>query len=124
MSIYCTTFNLGLQHSNRCKRIRKVGKGLYKQDDTKACTCGSAPIKYQGSHILPSNRDERAGSVDLGAIPGHITRNGRDNGPEDGWHKWLRIGIDTEDQQCTVVLTLKQVTGLRDALTAWIEQAD
>jgi hypothetical protein len=124
LSIYCTTFDLGLEHSNRCKRIGRTGKKCYAQDDSKPCTCGSTPIRYQGSHILPSDRDERGGGLDLGAIPRHITRNGRDNATGNGWHKWLRIGIDDGKKHSGVVLTLKQVEKLRDSLTAWIENTN
>jgi hypothetical protein len=123
MSIYCTTFDLGLEHSKRCERIRRVGKKIYEQDDSKPCTCGSTPIRYRGSHIFPSDSDERAGGLDLGAIPRHLTRNGRDNGPECGWHKWLRVSMHDGDNHGAAVLTLKQVEKLRDALNAWIENA-
>lgn len=119
MSIYCTTFDLGLEHSLRCKRLRRVGRE-YRQDDSKPCTCGSCPIKYQGSHILPSDRDERGGHFDLGAIPSHITRNGRDDAPEGRWHSWLRLSVNDE----TIILTSKQVSGLRDALDLWLDSCN
>lgn len=39
--------------------------------------CG-APLIYRLAHVLPSDDDPRGGSVDLGYIPGFITRDGLD----------------------------------------------
>ena len=51
------------------------------------------PIRYQGSHVLPGEKDEHSGSVDLAYIPPHISR-GRRKGSEDGaFWPWLRMGI-------------------------------
>lgn len=121
MSIYCTTFDMGGEHTGQCARVKRVGRKVYEQDDSKPCTCGSAPIRYQGSHILPSDSDERNGIVRLGAIPPHITRNGRYNRRGDRWHRWLRLSVEA-DAGATVVLTKKQAMALRDALNDWLKQ--
>lgn len=118
MSIYCSIFDFGFEHSRRCKRIKKTGRKQYEQDDSKPCTCGSCPIEYQGSHILPSNRDNRKGDFGIAAIPGHITRNGRTRLKDDDWYPWLRVHLEQE----TVILTAKQVEQFRDALNDWLER--
>lgn len=119
MSVYCSIFGFGYEHSTRCKRVKKIRRKVYQQDDSQPCTCGSCPIQYQGSYVLPSNRDKRDGGFGIAAIPSHITRNGRDT-PEDGkWRPWLRVHLSNE----TVILTAKQVEKLRDALNDWMENA-
>ena len=59
MSIYQSIFGLGDEHKPRCLRIKKIEVGVYQQDDSKPCTCGSCPLKYEGSHILPSQLSKR-----------------------------------------------------------------
>jgi hypothetical protein len=90
--------------------------------------CGDPPrpIRYQRSHILPSLDDDRAGHFDLALIPGFITRDGRDDGPEDDDQCWpyLRLSagqIDDEDG-VTVVLDACQVAYLRDQLEMWLSR--
>ncbi len=78
-----------------------------------------APIIYQGSHVLPADSDARGGSVQVAAIPAHITQGAR--GPtsddEDGPpHPWLRLDVN----EATVVLTRWQVARLRDTLDEWL----
>jgi len=122
MSIYCSIFGMD-EHTHRCQRIKKIGPKLYQYDDTKPCTCGTSPILYQGSHVFPSNKDKRGGDIGFAAIPRHITRNRKNNGPENGiWHPWLRFHIygGVED---SVILTRAQVVKLRDALNIWIERS-
>jgi hypothetical protein len=95
-----------------------------------------APIIYQGSHAVPTEEGLRGGSVDLALIPSHITRDGRDDNPEDGrpW-PYLRLGVHSCDSDtlyegkpyvdggdATVVLTLRQATRLRDALSGWLSE--
>lgn len=80
------------------------------------------PYAYQGSHILPSTNDPRVEAdlaVALAQVPSHITRDGRDDRPEDGepW-PWLRLSVGMEDQ----VLDRAQVTELHAALGAWLER--
>jgi hypothetical protein len=122
MSIYCSMFEIGNQHLPRCKRMKKLGRGGYSQDDSKPCTCGSCPIRYQGSHVLPSNKAERSGEIGISCIPPHITRNGRDNRGSERLHPWLRVHLFAGLPSDTVILTKKQVEKFRDALNEWLER--
>jgi hypothetical protein len=80
-----------------------------------------APWIYQGSHILPADNDPRGGSVGVAVIPSHITRDGRDDQPEDGrrW-PWLRLSIDVPGGDPTVILNPAQARYLRDQLDSWL----
>lgn len=82
------------------------------------------PIRYRRSHVLPSPDDDRAGRLDLALIPGHVTRDGRDDGPEDDDKCWpyLRVSIaeGDDDDGATVVLDAHQVAQLRDELDLWL----
>lgn len=81
-----------------------------------------APLVYQGSHIPPDERtDPRGGWVDLALIPSHITRDGRDDKPEDAapW-PYLRFGVN----ESTVVLTRKHVEEIVETLTWWLRALD
>lgn len=80
---------------------------------------GNPPYVYQGSHILPADDDPRDGSVQLAEVPSHITRDGRDDQPEDGvpW-PWVRLSVDQAD----VVLNRGQVRELWESMGAWLEQ--
>jgi hypothetical protein len=121
MSIYCSIFDFGYDHSTRCKRIRRVRPSEYEQDDSQPCTCGGSPIAYQGSNVLPSDGDKRDGLLGLAAIPSHITRDGRDDKPEGGaWYPWLRVGLSA-GRNNTILLTSEQVRELRDALDLWLD---
>lgn len=123
MSIYCSYFGFGDEHSPKCERITKTGRKEYTQDDSKPCTCGSAPVIYQGSHVLPSRKDKRDGLFGFAAIPPHITRNGRDDKPEDGkWYPWLRFHLSGGNKD-TVILDRKQVQKLHAALGGWLESS-
>ncbi|MFJ6069105.1 hypothetical protein ACIQHU_39450 [Streptomyces tendae] len=80
------------------------------------------PRAYEGSHILPSEKDARVDSDEapsLAQVPSHITRDGRDNRPEDGkpW-PWLRFSLGVEDQ----VLDRGQVAAVYEALGAWLRR--
>lgn len=80
------------------------------------------PYVYRGSHILPHEDDERVDAdlaVQLAQIPSHITRDGRDDQPEDGtpW-PWLRLSLGMED----AVLDRGQVAKFYASLGAWLEQ--
>lgn len=118
MSIFCSEFGLD-EHKTRCARLRKLGPKEYEQDDSKPCTCGVSPILYQGSHVLPSNKDKRGGDLGFASIPPHIPRNGKDNGRKP--HPWLRFHLDGGFQN-SLILTRAQVLKLRDALTEWLER--
>lgn len=83
------------------------------------------PWTYRGSHILPADTDPRGGSVGLAEIPGHITRNGRDDGPDDDrpW-PWLRLSIDTQPDDPAVILNPAQARHLAAQLTAWADDTE
>lgn len=122
MSIYGTIFDLGNDHARRCQRVRRIKTGLYAQDDSKPCSCGASPVIYEGSHVLPSKRSKRGGTISLGAIPSCITRDGRDDAPEGNWWPWLRLSVDGVGEETdTVLLTADQVEQLRNALTCWLD---
>lgn len=124
MSIYCSTFTIGDEHSKKCARIRRIGKGVYQQDDSKECTCKCGPILYQGSHVAPSDDDKRGGIFSLGAIPGHIDGPklkalGEDMHP---YHPWLRVGIwEISPKEPIILLTRAQVVALKEDLERWLE---
>lgn len=83
------------------------------------------PWVYQGSHILPAEDDPRDGVIGLAEIPSHITRDGRDDQPEDRhpW-PWLRLSVDTRDSTADVVLDPAQARYLAAQLAAWADDAD
>jgi hypothetical protein len=80
-----------------------------------------APIRYQQSHILPSDDDPRGGNVDVAFIPGFIERTDRPPLSEDDapMHPWLRLSVD----DATVVLDRKQVARLHETLGRWLATA-
>lgn len=80
------------------------------------------PYRYDGSHVLPHEDGPRVDAdlaVSLAQIPSHITRDGRDDQPEDGtpW-PWLRLSVGMED----ALLHRPQVAELHAALGGWLEQ--
>lgn len=94
-----------------------------------------APIVYRGSHILPSDEDDRGGLLMLALIPSFISRTG-DDGPEDEAPlPWLRLSVaarivtrqdvqpgemvGTAPDMQDVLLDASQVREVRDALTGW-----
>ena len=120
MSIWSTIFALdGDDHADGCAVIVPLSPGVTTLDRTRPCTCGQpdAPIRYQGSHVLPAEQDPRGGTVDLAAIPPWITHDARDDAPDDGqpW-PWLRLSVWQED----AVLDEQQASRLRAALTEWL----
>ena len=86
------------------------------------CDCGTptAPIIYQGSHIVPADTDPRGGTIDIAGIPGHITRPGLPPTNTDDetlpWHPWLRLGVNSE----TVVLDRRGVELVHRELGEWL----
>lgn len=113
------------EHTNQCSRWPppiKTGPHTWSStlDDSRPCDCGQpgAPIIYQPSHILPAPTDQRGGHVSLAEVPGHVTRDGRDDGPDDAWGvwPWLRLSVGQED----AVLDEALVRSLRDALDGWL----
>ena len=116
-------------HASECGRWKPLGKtGPHswssELDETRPCTCGQpgSPIRYRGSHVLPSGDDERGGELSLAEVPGHVTRDGRDDGPEDGVTPWpfVRLSLGVED----AVLDEALARSLRDALDGWLEQRE
>lgn len=91
-------------------------------DDEEPC---GPPWVYQGSHILPSEDDPRGGTIDLAHIPSHITRDGRDDQPEDDkpW-PWLRLGVVEDGVVIDVVINPAQARHLADQLTGWADWAE
>lgn len=80
------------------------------------------PYAYQRSHILPSEDSPQVDAdlaVQLAQIPSHITRDGRDDQPEDGrpW-PYLRVSLNSED----AVLHARQVRQVYESMGAWLEQ--
>lgn len=118
MSVYGTIWSADEDHADDCgawvqhEYHRELGDG--------PCTCGlrNAPIVYQGSHILPSETDRRGGHVSLALIPGFITRDGRDDGPDDenGSWPWLRLSVGQDD----AVLDEPLAASLHTALGEWL----
>lgn len=102
------------------------GSGCYEFGD-KPCDCGlpDAPLRYQGSHILPSDDDERGGEFDLALIPGHIERLPDRPALNDGYGPpwpYLRFGLsDADGGDATVILRPAQARQIRDTLTAWLD---
>lgn len=86
--------------------------------------CGE-PWLYRGSHVLPTETDPRGGTIDLASIPSHITRDGRDDRPEDGapW-PWLRLSVHAADDDPTVVINPAQARELARQLTDWADDAE
>jgi hypothetical protein len=85
-----------------------------------------APIVYQGSHILPSERDERGGSVELASIGGFVERNGRESEKPDDDALWpyLRLNVLDQDGVAAVVLTAEQTKRLFSSLGEWLNRLE
>ena len=83
------------------------------------------PIRYQGSHVLPSNKDERRGRLSLAYIPPHVRRGKRRRAEDAPFWPWLRIGVVEGEIEFggTVILTYAQVKKLRDDLDWWLASA-
>jgi hypothetical protein len=73
-----------------------------------------APLRYRGSHLLPTASDQRSGHFSVSAIPDYVQQD-HAKPPFD----WLRINVVT-DNSTIIVLDREQVTKLRDMLTAWL----
>ena len=107
-------------HADDCGIWDTTDLGIWKMRDASTCTCSGqpdAPLVYQGSHVLPSDHDPRGGWVDIALIPSHITRDGRDDKPEDEkpW-PYLRFGINGE----AVILTRHNVEQIAETLNDWL----
>lgn len=87
--------------------------------------------RYRGSHVVPSETDGATAEIGLALIPSHVTRNGRDDNPEDErpW-PWLRIDIyggNRGRQEAAVAAAVINPTQARDLarqLTEWADSAE
>lgn len=99
-------------------------KGIGDEWDSKP---SHRPLRYRGSHIFPSAKDEHGGSVDLAYIARHITRDRKDNRSEKSpLHPWLRFGVSVDNQSSgeTVVLSRKQVADLVEQLKWFLRESE
>lgn len=135
MSIYASVIHFDADdHADHCARwvpctreeAQTAGRAAFaddkhwRYDRAQPCTCQAGPLRYQGSHVLPSDDDPRAGCVEVGMIPGFIEREGREliGATEDDhpcW-PWLRLSVS----EGTAVLTRTQVQEIRDYLDHWL----
>jgi hypothetical protein len=86
------------------------------------------PWQYAGSHILPTEDGPRGGGIGLAIIPSHISRDGRDDQPEDEapW-PWLRFsaeGRDANEGYVDLIINPAQARHLAEQLATWADQAD
>jgi hypothetical protein len=87
-----------------------------------------APWVYRGSHVTPAEDDPRDGSIGLALIPSHISRDGRDDQPEDGapW-PWLRFSAEgraANEGDVDLILNPAQARHLAKQLNTWADRAD
>lgn len=141
MSIYASSFDLDADdhdtdcarwvlcecpddHAPHTGRISYANDGRhYPYDDTIPCSCGTGPLRYQGSHVLPSEADPHGGTIHASHIPGFITRDGRCLSTDDeDYPVWpyLRVGVGDDEASAMVVLTRARVEELRDYLAGWL----
>lgn len=92
------------------------------------CDCGqpSAPLVYQGSHILPEPGEQRGGYVDIALISPHVrywrehpdspsaTEPDMDTHPPE---PFLRLGVN----EGTILLDVAGVRRVHDTLHDWLE---
>jgi hypothetical protein len=83
------------------------------------------PWQYDGSHILPVEDGPRGGVIGLALIPSHISRDGRDDQPEDGtpW-PWLRLHLVVDGDDPCVLIDPTQARFLASQLATWAARAD
>ncbi len=134
MSIFATALHFDADdHHEGCRRWVACGKqealdagramfgvGWWRYDPDQPCTCQAGPLRYQGSHVLPSDDDPRGGCVEVGMIPGFIEREGRvldGAGPDDlpCW-PWMRLSV----HEGTAVLTRTQVAEIHAYFGEWL----
>jgi hypothetical protein len=102
--------------------------GVFDEDGTRDSAWGfPQPYGYRKSHILPTADDPRAGSFDLGLIPGFIRRDGdrEDLEDEDAAWPYLRVSLTGSDEEPdTIVLDVDQVTSLVEVLNDWLNRVN
>jgi hypothetical protein len=83
------------------------------------------PWQYDGSHVLPAEDGLRGGSIGLALIPSHITRDGRDDQPEDGrpW-PWLRLHLVVDSDDPCVLINPAQARHLAEQQHTWADEVD
>lgn len=143
MSIYASAWGTDAEdHADDCGRWVPVERGHEPEhvslaywadgtvsyaDDSRPCTCQAGPIVYRASHILPSDTDERHGSVDFAEIPGWINGRGRPPvDPDETWDRiwpWLRLWVDTGGDGAVVLLDRRQVEQMHIYLGQWLDRA-
>ena len=109
------------EHEDSCARWDKRDNCWEISDRPCDCQQPDTPLVYQGSHVLPADTEARGGTVDLALIPSHITRDGRDDQPEDEkpW-PYLRLGVNEQ----TVVLTVRNARQIHATLSEWLAAQD
>ena len=119
MSVWATFWAAdGADHTDGC-RIWRKRDGVWEMGHPRSCSCGqpSAPIRYQGSHVLPDDGDQRGGSVQLALVPSHITRDGRDDQPDNGRpYPYVRVSVGAED----AILDEQGAAAMHRALGDWL----
>jgi hypothetical protein len=145
MSLWCTTFGIAdddhdVDLCDRWLRCDCCGNAFqvhdhacvgpdrhWVYDDTLPCTCGSGPIVYQESHQVP-DPNVRRGFVEAGIVAPHIGPDGEDRDDSSETHlPYLRLSVCASSapaEHDTVVLDKRQVTGLRDALSEFLDGCD
>lgn len=121
MSIYTTLLSLDdSNHDDACAVWVQIEPGVFGRSG-KPCDCGQpdTPLVYQGSHVLPADTDPRGGYIEFASIPGFITRDGRDDGPDDEATPWPYLRFSTSDGG--VVLTRDQAKQIHETLGLWLE---
>lgn len=111
------------EHVDGCACYVETEPSVFEANDHD-CDCGQpdAPLVYQGSHVLPSETDERGGFVDIASIAAGV-RYWRDNPdatidtePDGLVEPFLRFGVN----EGTVVLTRRHVEEIVGTLTEWL----
>lgn len=115
MSIWATILTIADDwHTAGCDRLVRDAEfeALWTVEPDRPCTCNAGPVVYQGSHVMPTDVDPRAGSFDRGEIPGYVRSDDYYAVPEP----WLRFGVNQE----TVLLDRAQVERVSATLRAWL----
>jgi len=107
-----------------------------------ADTAANAPLVYQGSHVNPDSGHERAGWLEIAAIPNHChpeVRNRDMTAPAPTPDRLAQLGVEylrlsvgqgpgsaspALSGAATVVLDRSQVEQLCATLEAWLETND
>lgn len=115
------------EHEEGCAYYKGWG-GDSLEFSGKPCDCGqpSAPLVYQGSHVLPEAGDKRGGDVDIALISAHV-RYWREHPdapsasePDSDTHPpepFLRFGVN----EGRVVLDVAGVQRVATTLNEWLE---